>query len=134
MGDLYRISFQQLFILASKRDWQPYKTSVYYLNFWIKLGQWILMVGEDTCVADLLDIVHHEMDSMFQSPVIEQLILEKKLTGQFTHWICSGSDKGFSDSGLHSIGKIIHRSCGIFYMKGLYCLCHIPGRRRKEKA
>ena len=97
------------------------------------MGQWILMAGEDTCVADLLNIVHHEMDSMFQSPVIEQLILEKELTGQFTQWICSGSDKGFSDSRLHSIGKIIHRSCGISYMKGFIISVILLGEGGKKR-
>ena len=44
------------------------------------------MAAGDTCVADLLDTVHHEMDSLVRghhvyksvwSPVIEQLLLEK---------------------------------------------------------
>ena len=57
-------------------------------------------------VADLLDTVHHEKDSMVHSqyvykstPVTEvQLILEKEPVGQSTRWICNGSDNEILDS------------------------------------
>ena len=48
------------------------------------------MAAGDTRVADPLDTVHHEMDSLvpshhiYESPVIEQLVLEKKHAGQST--------------------------------------------------
>ena len=79
-------------------------------------------------VAYPLDIVHHEMENVVcshhiyksvWSPVIEQLILEKEPAGQSTWWIYSGSDKGFSDSGPHSVGKFIHRSHGILLHEGV---------------
>ena len=62
---------------------------------------WMMAVG-DSCVADLLDTVQHEMDSIFRnhhvyksvwSPVMEQLILEKEPANQSTR-IYSGSYKG----------------------------------------
>ena len=65
-----------------------------------------MMTAGNSCVADLLDTVHHEMDSVFRShhvyksvwsPIIgEQLILEKEPANQSTWWIYSGSDKGQS--------------------------------------
>ena len=59
------ISFQQLFIPATKQDQQLYETGVYYLKFWMKVfGWWILMKTDSACIADLLDIVHHGMDSV----------------------------------------------------------------------
>ena len=51
------------------------------------------MAAGDAHAIDLLDTVHHEMDSTVQihhaynfvwSPVIEQLVLEKEPTGQST--------------------------------------------------
>ena len=77
------------------------------MKFWIKVfGWWILTEAHDTCVADLLDTVHHEMESVFHShhvyksvwsPVIEeQLVLEKEPADQLTQQIYSGSDKGQS--------------------------------------
>ena len=80
------------------------------------------MAADDACVADPLDTVHHEIDSVIHNyhvPVIgEQIILEKEPAGQSTWWICSGSDKEFSDNRLHSIRKIIHRSRGILFHEG----------------
>ena len=64
------------------------------------------MEVRDTHVADLLDTVHHETDSVFRShhvykfvwwPVTgEQLVLEKEPANQSTQWIYNGSDKGQS--------------------------------------
>ena len=99
------------FTLATKQDRWIYKTGIYYLKFWVKVFKWwILMAAGDTSILDPLDPVHHEVNSMpvyshhvyisVRSPVIEQLILEKELNGQSTQWICSSSDKGFSDVGL----------------------------------
>ena len=86
---------------------------------------WILMAAGDACVP--LDTVYHEIYSVVHShhvyksvwlPVIEQLFLEKQPAGQFTWSIYSGSDKGFSDSELHSVRKFIHRSRHILVHKG----------------
>ena len=73
------------------------------------------MAAGDTCVADLVDTVHHEMDSTarshhfyksVQSSVIgDQLVLEKEPAGnRHDDFVVCGSVKGqFSDSWLHSI-------------------------------
>ena len=111
-------------------------------------GWWILMAADGACVTDLVDTVHYEMDSVVcshnvyksvWSPITdEQLVLEKEPARQCTLWICSGSDKGFSDSGTHSIGKFVHRSHVFYYTKRFCCplssICHNTGRRRKGKA
>ena len=64
--------------------------------------------------------------------VIEQLISEKEPASQSTRQICSGSDKGFSDSGPLSVGKIIHRSHGILLHEGALS-SDFTGRRRNGK-
>ena len=82
----------------------------------------MLTEADDVRVADQLDTAHHKMDSVIcshrvyksvWSPIIENLVLEKEPTCQSTRSICSGSDKGFSDSGPHSVRKFTHRSHGI---------------------
>ena len=109
-------------------------------------GQWILMATGHVRVADPLDTVHHEMDrvvcsnhvskSVWSPKIGEQLVLEKEPAGQSTWWICSGSDKEFSDSKPHSVGNILHRSCGILLHEGglLYTSVILLGEGVKEKA
>ena len=107
------------------------------------------MTACDAHVLNSLDTVHHEVVNLFWShheyksvwlPVIgEQLILEKEPAGQSTQWICSGSDKGFSDSGPNSVGKFIYRSHGILLHEGalLSAVLHLSyyyiGEGGKEK-
>ena len=78
------------------------------------------MAAGDIHVADLLDtemdsvVRSHHLNKPVWSPVIgEQFVLEKEPASQFTQWICSGSDKEFSDSGCIPSEKNIHRSHGI---------------------
>ena len=56
------ISFKQLFTPATKWDWRLLLEVLNQSFEW-----WILMAADDACVADLLDTVHHEMDSVFCS-------------------------------------------------------------------
>ena len=143
------IYFQQLFTWLLNETGNYMRPGFITWNSKSKIfGWWILMAADNVHIADMLDTVHHEMDSMVRShhvykfvwlPVTgEWLVLEKEPAGQTTRWICSGSDKGFSDSGLHSVEIFIHTSRGIFYyMKGpchpLSNVCHITERRRKGK-
>ena len=90
------------------------------------------MEAGHACIADPLDTVHHEMGSVVcshhvyktvWSPVIgEQLVLEKDPVSQSTQRFCSGNDKGFSDSGLHSVRKLFTDCMVIYYMKKV---CHL---------
>ena len=83
-----------------------------------------------THVADLLDTVHREMDSVVHGhhvyksvwlPVIgEQLILEKEPANP--HNELAVAVKGFSDSGPHF--KYLFTDHMVFYMKGLCCLSY----------
>ena len=91
-----------------------------------KFFRWsILMAAGDACVP--LDTVYHEIYSVVCShhvyksvwlPVIKQLFPEKEPAGQFTWSVYSGSDKGFSNSGPHSVKKFIHRSHHILLHEG----------------
>ena len=59
------ISFQQLFTPATKRGLQLYETGIIIWSSESKFFRWhILMTAGDTRVADLLDTVHYEMDSV----------------------------------------------------------------------
>ena len=89
------------------------------------------MAAGDIRVADPLDTVNHKMDSVVPShcvyisvwsPVIEQLVLEKKPAGQSTQCICNGSDKGFSDVWATFCPK--NYSQIMWYMRGLCLLSH----------
>ena len=143
------IYFQQLFTRPLNETGNYMRLTFITWSFRSKIfGWWILIAADNAYVADLLDTVHHEMDSMvcshhvyksvWFSVIGEQLVPEKEPANQSTRWICSGCDKGFSDSVPHYVEKFIHTSRGIFYyMKGL-ChplsnVCHITGRRRKGK-
>ena len=93
-----------------------------------------MAVGND-CVADPLDTVHHEMDSVVcgcyvyisvWSPVIEQLILEKDPANSHDEL----ADRGFSDGGPH-FEKLFTDHVEFYYMKG-FVVCHITGRRKEK--
>ena len=71
--------------------------------------------------------------SVWPLVIKEQLVLEKVPAGQSTWWICSGSDKGFSDRRPHSLGKIIHRWYGILLYKGALSSVILPGEGGKKK-
>ena len=60
----------------------------------------------------------------------EELVLEKEPAGQSIQWICSGSDKGLSDSWLYFIGKLFTYYMVFYYMKGL---CHLSYYWEKEE-
>ena len=80
------ISFQQLFIQATKWDRWLYEAYIHHLKFWIKVfGWWILTSAGDTHIADLLDTVYNVIDNVIVShhgyksvwsPVLEQPLLQ----------------------------------------------------------
>ena len=85
-----------------------------------------------TSCADLVDIVVYK--SVWSPLTGKQLSLLANPHNEYT--VC-GSNKGFLDSWLHSVGNLFTDKVVIYYMKGLCCplssVCHITGRRRKGK-
>ena len=102
----------------------------------------IVMVTGNTHVAHLLDTVHHEMDSVvcshhvyifMWSPIIEQLILKRSLPAN-PHDKFGVAVKLLSDTGPHSVRKIIQRSCGILLHERALLSVILLGEGCKEKA
>ena len=145
------ISFQQLFTPVTKRDWRLYKTSIYWLKFWIKVFQAMNSNGswQYSCSRSGRSYMylHYEMESVVwkspfnksvQSQVIEQLVQRRCLPANpHNEFAVTGSDKRFSDSWLHSIKVLFADHVVLYYSKGLCCvlsgICYIIGRRRKRK-
>ena len=94
----------------------------------------------DTCVADPLDTVHREIDSVVHghhvyksvwSPVTrEQLILEKEPANP--HNELAAAVKGFSDSGPHSKNLFTDHMV-FYYMKGLFCLSYYWEKEERKR-
>ena len=129
--------------MATKWDRWLYETGVNYLKFWIKdFGQWILLAAGDTHVADPLDTMHHEMDSIIHShhayksvwlPIIgEQLIQERSPLANLHNEIAVVVIKGFSGSEPYSVVKLFMGHIVLYYTKGSV-VCKITGRRRNRK-
>ena len=142
-----------VFHLVNKWDRWLYETDINYLKFWIKdFRQWILMATGDTHVADPLDTMYHEMDSIVHShhvykpvwlPKIgEQLILERSLPANVHNKIAVVVIK---DSHVVSrilsqnyswvvfCCKIIHGSHSVLLHKGALLSVRLLGEGRIEK-
>ena len=137
------VPFQQLFTTVTKWDRRLCETSVYYLKLWIKPCQAMNSNGCWQCSCSRSARYYNGQRSSYSwclyicvvASTAGQLILEKEPTGQSTQWICSGSDKEFSDGGSHSVRKLFTDHMEFYYTKGV--LLYLPiilGEGRKEKA
>ena len=98
------------------------------------------MDTSDTHVADLLDTVHHEMDSVVRGhhvyksvwlPVTgEQLILEKEPANPHNDFAVAV--KGFSDSGPHS-KKLFTDHMVLYCVKGLCRLLYYWEKEERKR-
>ena len=100
------------------------------------------MAAGDAHAIDLLDTVHHEMDSTVQShhaydfvwsPVLEQLVLEKEHTSQSTWWIYSGSEKDSQIVGRILSEKLFTDHMVFYNTKGLYYLSSYWEKEKRNR-
>ena len=101
---------------------------------------------KNTCVTDLVDTVHHEMDSIVHSHHFYKSVITSNRTTRLREGACwpmhtmnvryMAVTKD-SNSWPHSVGNLFTPQVVLYYMKGLCrplsSVCHITGTRKKGK-